>query len=70
MVLVLCEAEARGGGTRLGSLGARIVAEQLVGLLHGDDESYLSVRPDWSPAGVLRRRFATVADFVQYALGR
>ena len=67
---VLCEAEARGGGTRLGPLGARIVAEQLVGLLHADGESYLTVRPDWSPAGVLRPRFATVADLVEYALGR
>ena len=46
---VLCEAEARGGGgTRLGPLGARIVAGQLIGLLHGDDESYLTVRPDWT----------------------
>ena len=67
--LVLSEAEARGGGTRLGPVGGRIVADQLLGLLLADDESYLRVQPDWSPAGVLRprsRRWPTV----RYALGR
>ena len=61
---VLCEAEARGdNGKRLGPVGARIVAEQLIGLLYADDESYLVRDPDWRPA------FSSLAGFVSFALG-
>jgi Animal haem peroxidase len=46
---VLREAQQRHGGEHLGSVGGRIVAEVLVGLLAGDPLSYLSVRPTWTP---------------------
>jgi hypothetical protein len=48
---ILKEASVRGEGKRLGPVGATIVAEVLIGLVHGDHESYLwrrgvSWRPD------------------------
>lgn len=46
---VLKEAEARGGGDRLGPVGGRIVTEVLIGLLRADPASYLSLEPDWRP---------------------
>jgi len=45
---VLLEA-ARGGGQRLGPVGARIVAETLLGLLERDPNSYVCEQPGWSP---------------------
>jgi hypothetical protein len=45
---VLCEAEAL-GGTRLGPVGGRIVAEVLVGLLEGDPASYVHAARAWAP---------------------
>ena len=38
---ILKEAEQRGGGEKLGPVGATIVAEVFVGLVHGDHQSYL-----------------------------
>jgi hypothetical protein len=38
---ILKEAEQRGGGERLGPVGATIVAEVFIGLVHGDHQSYL-----------------------------
>ena len=47
---VLKEAETLGdGGRRLGPVGARIVAEVFVGLLAGDNQSFYSVDPNWTP---------------------
>lgn len=47
---ILKEAQVRGGGKRLGPVGARIVAEVFVGLVHGDKESYLWRKgQDWKP---------------------
>jgi hypothetical protein len=47
---ILKEAEQRGGGERLGSVGATIVAEVFVGLVHGDRQSYLWLKgKDWKP---------------------
>ena len=47
---VLREASHFTGGERLGPVGARIVAEVLIGLLQGDRASYLSQDPDWEPS--------------------
>jgi hypothetical protein len=66
---VLCEAKARAGGVHLGPIGGRIVARTLLGLLNADPESYLNREPGWTPAGVLRPQFDSMADFVRYALG-
>jgi hypothetical protein len=47
---ILKEAEQRGGGERLGPVGATIVAEVFVGLVHGDQTSYLWLKgKDWKP---------------------
>ena len=43
------ELEAGNGGHRLGPVGARIVAEVLLGLLRADPSSYLNVTPTWAP---------------------
>ena len=59
-------------GAHLGPVGARVVAEVLVGLLAGDPMSFLSVQPDWTP--VLPRRDGatigpfTLADLVAFAI--
>jgi hypothetical protein len=46
---VLKEAELSQGGTRLGPVGGRIVAEVILGLLQTDTASYFRVQPDWRP---------------------
>jgi hypothetical protein len=46
---VLREADVRAGGDRLGPVGARIVAEVLIGIVDADPGSYRAVAPDWSP---------------------
>ena len=46
---VLKEAELMADGKHLGPLGSRIVAEVIIGLLEGDDRSFLSQRRDWKP---------------------
>lgn len=46
---VLREAQLAENGERLGPVGARIVAEVLIGLIQGDRTSYLSQDPDWQP---------------------
>lgn len=47
---ILKEAAIKGGGERLGPVGSTIVAEVLVGLVHGDQQSYLWLKgPGWTP---------------------
>jgi hypothetical protein len=47
---ILKEAEQRGGGKKLGPVGATIVSEVFVGLVHGDHQSYLWLKgKDWKP---------------------
>ena len=47
---LLREAEVAALGETLGPVGARIVAEVIIGLLQGDKQSYLVQDPDWTPA--------------------
>ncbi|MDW4573940.1 heme peroxidase family protein [Microbacterium sp. M3] len=47
---ILREADVVEDGDRLGPVGARIVAEVLIGLLQGDRSSYLAQDPDWQPS--------------------
>jgi hypothetical protein len=47
---VLREAEVTTNGEHLGPVGGRIVAEVIIGLLTGDNESYLNQQPDWTPS--------------------
>lgn len=46
---ILKEAKVRHGGKRLGPVGSTIVAETLLGLVHGDQKSFLWLREDWKP---------------------
>ena len=67
---LLKEAELVAGGTRLGPVGGRIVAEVLLGLLRGDVHSFANVDPTWTPTipdADGDGRF-TMADLVAFAL--
>jgi hypothetical protein len=46
---------------RLGTIGGRIVAETLLGLLWGDGHSYLRQAPNWTPATI--RSMGELIDF-------
>jgi hypothetical protein len=48
---------------RLGTIGGRIVAETLIGLLWADGHSYLRQAPNWKPDG-----FQTMGDLIDFAL--
>ena len=50
----------------LGSVGGRIVAETLIGLVYGDGHSYLVQDPNWEPS--ISGRTLTMGKLVQYAL--
>ncbi len=47
---LLREAEVSSSGERLGPVGARIVAEVMLGLIEGDTTSYLRQDPQWTPS--------------------
>ena len=46
---ILKEAEVRHNGERLGPVGSTIVAEVFVGLVHGDQQSFLWQVKNWKP---------------------
>ncbi len=46
---ILREAEVQNAGTHLGAVGGRIVGEVFIGLLQGDDKTFLNVKPKWKP---------------------
>jgi hypothetical protein len=48
---------------RLGTVGGRIVAETLIGLLWGDGQSYLRQAPNWHP-----ERFTDMGGLIKFAL--
>lgn len=65
---VLKEASSLGdGGRRLGPVGARIVAEVFVGLLAGDNQSFYSVNPNWSPELPASGSNFELVDFLVHA---
>jgi hypothetical protein len=63
---VLREAHVVADGRHLGSVGGRIVADVLVGLIVGDRFSYLRQDPDWTPTYGSGDEF-TVPDLLQAA---
>ncbi len=63
---VLREAAVMAGGTRLGPVGGRIVAEVMIGLLEGDSQSYLHQDPDWTPTYGVNSQF-TMQDLLTAA---
>jgi len=46
---ILAEAQHEHGGSHLGTVGGRIVAEVIIGLIAGDNFSYLAQDPTWRP---------------------
>jgi hypothetical protein len=66
---ILKEAELQHGGEQLGSVGGRIMAETLVGLLQRDPNSYLYLDPSWKPAPPIAPTTGqfTFADLLKYA---
>ncbi len=71
---ILKEAEVQQMGLHLGEVGARIVAEVFVGLLEGDNSSYLNQNPFWKPSlpcwePYRNNKHFTVADLVRVAEG-
>jgi len=62
-------AKAKGGKgdeepLKLGTVGARIVAETLIGLLWGDGHSYIRQAPNWMPEHGIRN----MGDLIDFAL--
>lgn len=63
---ILREAGVMGQGKHLGSVGGRIVAEVLIGLMQGDSLSYLHQDPEWVPTLSLNGEFKMI-DLLQIA---
>ncbi len=62
----LKEAALKGQGERLGPVGSRILAEVFVGLLQGDENSFLAQHPTWKPdLGETPGQF-TMADLLKF----
>lgn len=65
---ILREAELFHGGQRLGPVGALIVAETMLGIVHGDHNSFLWQRSNWSPELPAREagnfRMTDMIDFI------
>lgn len=71
---ILKEAEVQQMGLHLGDVGARIVAEVFVGLLDGDNASFLSQNPFWKPSlpcweSYRNNKHFTIADMIRIAEG-
>jgi hypothetical protein len=55
---------------QLGPVGGRIVAEVFLGMLFGDNNSFLSSEPDWIPFVRNKNEDFALRDIVAYALGK
>lgn len=72
---ILKEAEVEQMGIKLGSVGARIVGEVFIGLLEGDNTSFLSQNPFWKPSlpcweSYRNNKHFTIADLTRIAEGK
>ncbi len=72
---ILKEAEVQQMGIKLGEVGARIVSEVFVGLLEGDNSSFLSQNPFWKPhlpcwEPYRNNKHFTIADLTRIAEGK
>ena len=67
---ILKEAEVQQMGVRLGDVGGRIVAEVLIGLMEGDNTSYLSQNPFWKPSLPCWEPYRTGKNFTMADLTR
>lgn len=64
---VLKEAEIETDGESLGTLGGRLVAETILGLLELDSMSYLHLDPCWEPDYATKKGEFGVADLLRFA---
>jgi hypothetical protein len=64
---ILKEAELREQGLRLGSVGGRIVAEVLIGLLQSDRNSFVVAQPSWRPTLENPGNGFRTTDFLRFA---
>jgi Animal haem peroxidase len=55
---------------QLGPVGGRIVAEVFLGMLFGDNDSFLSANPNWKPTLIEENTSFELRDLVAYALGK
>jgi hypothetical protein len=55
---------------QLGPVGGRIVAEVFLGMLFGDNDSFLSAEPDWVPSIRNKGNQFALRDIVAYAIGK
>lgn len=55
---------------QLGPVGGRIVAEVFLGMLFGDNDSFLSAEPNWTPTIRGKGTAFALRDIVAYALGK
>lgn len=72
---ILKEAEVQQMGVHLGEVGGRIVAEVLIGLMEGDNTSFLSQNPFWKPTlpcweSYRTGKHFTMADLIRIAEGK
>ena len=64
---VLKEAEHYHGGQRLGPMASTIVAETFLGMVHGDQESFLYRRSNWKPELPCQQEgHFTMADLIRF----
>jgi len=63
---ILREAEIHAEGKRLGPVGSRIVAEVLIGLLQGDENSFIRQNTNWKPILGKKGKFGIV-DLLKFA---
>lgn len=72
---ILKEAEVQQMGIRLGEVGARIITEVFIGLLEGDNSSFLSQNPFWKPIlpccePYRNNKHFTIVDLARIAEGK
>jgi hypothetical protein len=63
---VLREAELHADGLTLGKVGARIVAEVLIGLIQSDPSSFLVQKPSWTPTLTAAGASFRMKDFLSF----
>ncbi|HEX8822203.1 MAG TPA: heme peroxidase family protein [Archangium sp.] len=64
---MLKEAEVLNNGTKLGPVGAHIVAEVIVGVLQGDRFSFLNANPNWKPELANDKGEFFIGDLLKFA---
>jgi hypothetical protein len=55
---------------QLGPVGGRIVAEVFLGMMFGDNDSYLTAHPNWTPTIGKKGTAFALCDLVAYALSK